>query len=252
MAKRPDELIGAWKAPAYASVDMRDVRVFYGNQVVLHNLNLRLEAGSSTALMGANGAGKSTALRVLSSLLTPHAGEVCVGDALTLQKHAKIIRPTIGLVAHEPMLYEDLSATENLTLWAKLYDLQDARVEDWLDVVQLAHVGERRVSGFSRGMKQRLALARALLHQPTLILLDEVLTGLDLASRHMVWDTLAALRHAGRIIVMASHIFDHPAEAVTRGVVLRSGRVFVDGAASQGLLSLYQKGTATVVSRGQT
>lgn len=248
MAEPLRTLIEGWGAPAYTGVELRDVQLFYGRHVVLNALNLRFESGTSTALMGPNGAGKSTVLRILSTLLPVNQGEVVAGGELRYAKHRRLLRPTIGLVAHEPMLYEDLSARENLQLWADLYGLRDAPIDAWLDAVELSKVQTQLVGGFSRGMKQRLAVARALLHEPTLILFDEVLTGLDYASRNTLWVLLDALRSAGRIIVLATHVFDHPAASVSRGVVLRHGRVVVDAPSDESLMDLYMRGT----SRGRT
>ena len=243
MADAFDALMSDWAPAAYTSVELERVRVFYGRQPVLTDLNLRFDAGSTTALMGANGAGKSTILRALSTLLPVDAGDIVAGGTLSYRRHRELLRPTIGVVAHEPMLYGDLSARENLNLWCDLYGIRRDKVPQWLDAVSLGGTQERPVGTFSRGMKQRLAVARALLHAPTLVLFDEVLTGLDLASRQNIWSMLGALRRAGRIVVLATHVFEHPADAVSRGVVLRSGRIVVDAPSSEGLLSLYERGT---------
>lgn len=244
MAEPLRTLIEGWGSPAYQRVELDDVQLFYGRHVVLNALNLRFESGTSTALMGPNGAGKSTVLRILSTLLPVNQGDVIAGGELNYRAHRTLLRPTIGLVAHEPMLYEDLSARENLQLWADLYGLQDAPIDAWLNAVELRQVQTQLVGGFSRGMKQRLAVARAMLHEPTLILFDEVLTGLDYASRNTLWVLLESLRNAGRIIVLATHIFDHPAASVSRGVVLRHGRVVVDEPSDASLLELYMRGTS--------
>lgn len=244
MAEPLRTLIEGWGEPAYTRVELNDVQLFYGRHVVLNALTLRFESGTSTALMGPNGAGKSTVLRILSTLLPVNQGEVIAGGALNYREHRTLLRPTIGLVAHEPMLYEDLSARENLQLWADLYGLTNAPIDAWLDAVELRQVQTQLVGGFSRGMKQRLAVARAMLHEPTLILFDEVLTGLDYASRNTLWVLLDALRSAGRIIVLATHVFDHPAASVSRGVVLRNGRVVVDEPSDEALLELYMRGTS--------
>lgn len=244
MAESLHALIRQWSPPAYQSVELQNVQRFYGRHVVLHNLNLRFEAGTSTALMGPNGAGKSTVLRILSTLLPITDGHVIAGDALDYREHREILRPTIGLVAHEPMLYEDLSARENLQLWADLYALKTPHIEAWLRAVSLDRVQDQLVGGFSRGMKQRLAVVRAMLHEPTLILFDEVLTGLDYSSRKTLWELLRALREAQRMVVLATHVFDHPADAVCRGVVLRHGRVALDASASTPLVDLYTRGTS--------
>lgn len=243
MAEGFDELLSDWSAPAYRSVAMQRVRVFYERQPVLLDLNLRFEAGTATALMGSNGAGKSTILRVLSTLLPVESGDVLVGDTLSYRQHRALLRATIGVVAHEPMLYGDLSARENLDLWCDLYGKDRKLVEPWLQAMDLQSAGDRLVGTFSRGMKQRLAVARAMLHEPTLVLFDEVLTGLDLASRRTIWSLLEALRRAGRIVVLATHVFEHPESSVCRGVVLRNGRIVVDSPSSSGLLELYRRGT---------
>ena len=245
MTDRFDALMQEWAPPAYSSIALDRVRVFYGRQPVLLDLSVSFEKGTSTALMGANGAGKSTILRALSTLLPVDGGEIVAGGALRYREHRALLRPTIGMVAHAPMLYGDLSARENLNLWCDLYGLSRAQVLPWLEAVALADTGDRLVSGFSRGMKQRLAVARAMLHAPTLVLFDEVLTGLDLASRQNIWALLEALRRAGRIVILATHVFEHPERSVCRGVVLRNGRIVKDAPASEGLLELYRQGTAT-------
>ena len=153
-------------------------------------------------LLGANGAGKTTLLRVLATLLRPHGGEVRVLGA-RLPDEAWKVRGKIGYVAHEPLLYRSLSARENLEFNARLHDVPRARVGELLEQVGLARRGDDPVDELSRGMRQRAAVARALLHDPDLLLLDEPYTGLDARAL----DTLEPLigRASGRTRVIATH-----------------------------------------------
>lgn len=239
MQTHPSDLIGLWREPAFSDLAIKGLTVFFDGQPAVFRVSLNVSAGESLALMGPNGAGKSTLIRALSTLQPIDEGEIVVGGRLRVHEHRTLIRSTIGLVAHEPMLYAELSARENLRLWAELYGVERDVVEPWLEAVALQDALDRPVGAFSRGMKQRLAIARALIHQPTLVLFDEVLTGLDRASREVVWQVMETLRDAGRIVVAATHQFEHPGNAVSRGIVMRAGRVIADQSADMGLGDIY-------------
>ena len=177
-------------------------------------------------LLGHNGAGKSTLLAILATLLRPSGGEVRYGSA-TAQTGGAGIRARLGLLGHELQLYPELTAAENLRFFARLYGLRDAdrRVDEALALAHLDARADDPVSGFSRGMRQRLALERALLHDPRLLLLDEPFTGLDQASAVTLIARLRALAAGGRIIVLATHDLDLSEGLLTRAVILREGRV---------------------------
>ena len=189
----------------------------YGQRIALAGVSLTLPRGATLAVLGANGAGKSTLLRVLATLLRPHAGTVRVlGHALP--GDAWEVRARIGYLGHEALLYRDLSARENLTLHARLHRVDEARVGELLDAVGMAKRADDPVYTYSRGMVQRCAVARAVLHDPELVLLDEPRANLDPAASEIVEPLLA-----GRTRVLTSH---DPRDAETADMVLglRDGR----------------------------
>src|SRR3954452_25565497 len=189
----------------------------YGERVALAGVSLTLPAGSTLVVLGPNGAGKSTLLRVLATLLRPHSGTVRVlGDALPAD--AWKVRAKIGYLGHEPLLYRDLSARENLVLHARLHQVEGTRVGELLDAVGLTRRADDPLQTYSRGMVQRCAVARAVLHDPELVLLDEPRANLDPEAARIVEPLLA-----GRTRVMTSH---DPRDADTADAVLglRQGR----------------------------
>jgi len=196
----------------------------FGRAVVLRDVALQVAAGEVLALFGPNGAGKSTLLRLLARLMTPTSGTLMLFGE-TGQTSA--VRRRIGLVAHQSFLYPDLNARENLLFYAGMYDLVDApaRVDAWLERVALADVGTRPVRLFSRGMEQRLALARALLHEPDLVLLDEPWSGLDAAAADWLGALLVEQRQQGRTVIVATHDFERGLAVATRALIVHRGRL---------------------------
>jgi heme exporter protein A len=174
----------------------------YGVRAALEDVSLTLEAGRTLVVFGPNGAGKSTLLRVLATLLRPHAGTARVlGRALPGEDWA--VRGRIGLLTHEPLLYRDLSPRENLRFHARLHGVGPERVEEVLDAVQLGLRADDPLHTFSRGMVQRTAVARAVLHDPELLLLDEPRANLDPAAAALVEPLIGAA--SGRTRVVTSH-----------------------------------------------
>ncbi|MCW2989945.1 MAG: ccmA [Solirubrobacterales bacterium] len=181
------------------AIELEGLERRYGERIALAGVTLTLQAGQTLAVLGPNGAGKSTLLRVLATLLRPHGGSVKVlGEPLPGE--AWKVRGRIGYLGHEPLLYRDLSARENLTLHARLHKVAEARVGELLDAVGLARRADDPVHTFSRGMVQRCAVARAVLHDPELVLLDEPRANLDPTASEIVEPLLA-----GRTRVMTSH-----------------------------------------------
>ena len=160
------------------AVALREVRRAYGERVALAGVTLTLPRGATLAVFGANGAGKTTLLRVLATLLRPHGGEaVVLGRALP--REAWAVRGRVGLLAHEPLLYRDLTVRENLRFHARLHRVPPGRADELLDRVDLSARADDPVRTLSRGMTQRAAICRAVLHEPELLLLDEPLANLD-------------------------------------------------------------------------
>ncbi len=202
-----------------------DVTRQYGRRRALSHVKLTAAAGDVIALLGPNGAGKSTLLNILSSLLRPTSGVVRYGQ-VTVSDAGDALRGAIGFLGHELFLYSDLTARENLTFAARLYRLPSvaAVVERALERANLVDRAEDRVGGFSRGMRQRLALERALIHEPRLVLLDEPFTGLDDRSADALVDRITELGRAGSMVFAATHDFDYAARIATRAACVNRGQ----------------------------
>jgi heme exporter protein A len=218
-------------APAPPAVRVTQLVKTYDERPILRGLNFALPRGQYVALMGANGAGKSTLLNLLSLLTTPTSGNVELFGESGRQGGVQL-RRRIGVVAHQPMLYRDLSARENLMFFARLYGLErpQQRVNELLDRVRLADRANDLARTFSRGMVQRLAIARALVHDPQLILADEPFSGLDVPSSRMLEDLLASLHAENRTILLANHDVDQTLRLAQRLIILRRGQVALDDA----------------------
>ncbi len=209
----------------FTSLSFADVSRSYGRRWALSRVSLRCEAGQIVGILGPNGAGKSTLLAIAAGLLSPSAGRVHYGD-LDARPGAPL-RQCIGLVGHDLYLYPELTAAENLTFYARLHGISDvaARVDRALERAQLTARRDDQVLGFSRGMRQRLTLERALLHAPRLVLLDEPFTGLDDASALSLVARLEDLRASGRIVLIATHDLEIVDGLLTRAVMLREGKL---------------------------
>lgn len=201
----------------------------FGRRKALSQITLTCEAGEIVGLLGPNGAGKSTLLSVLATLAAPSSGRVEYGE-VTPDDCGADIRRRIGLLGHDLFLYPELTARENLAFFAALYGLADAAgaVSRALDAAGLSSRADDLVQGFSRGMRQRLALERALLHDPRLILLDEPFTGLDPTSAERLAAQVRALAAAGRAVVLVTHDLARAAALGGRALLLVRGRVAFD------------------------
>ncbi|MBN1824842.1 MAG: heme ABC exporter ATP-binding protein CcmA [Candidatus Eisenbacteria bacterium] len=205
-------------------------------------VDLELGAGETALLLGANGTGKTTLLRMIAGLLPPSEGEVRVGG-LSPRRDGAEARRRIGFLSHAPGLYPELTAAENLRFFARLYGAREhgARVAGLLEESGLAGWEEEPVRSFSRGMIQRLALARVFLHDPDLLLLDEPFTGLDRRGTEALADRLARRAAAGGTALLATHRIDAAARLGDRAVILRKRRpariVDLSGAGEEGRVS---------------
>jgi heme ABC exporter ATP-binding subunit CcmA len=190
----------------FTALRLVEVTRTFGRRRALHRVSLTADAGTITALLGHNGAGKSTLLSIAATLLRPTSGRVEYGEHDSATGGAAL-RARIGLLGHDLYLYSELTAAENLRFFAKVYSLDgiERRVDAALERAGLADRRDDIVAGFSRGMRQRLALERSLIHEPRLLLLDEPFTGLDEAARDALRERLRATREAGAIVVLTTH-----------------------------------------------
>jgi ABC-type multidrug transport system ATPase subunit len=210
----------------FTALSFTDVSRHYGRRRALDKVSLRCEAGEIVALLGPNGAGKSTLLAITATLLEPSSGTVHYGDHTARAGGARL-RGLIGLLGHDLYVYPELSAAENLRFFGKLYGLADVehRIDAALARAELVARRDEPVAGFSRGMRQRLALERALLHGPRLVLLDEPFTGLDDAATAALRSRLGGLRDAGCIVIVTTHELETIDGIVDRAVMLQRGRL---------------------------
>jgi ABC-type multidrug transport system ATPase subunit len=224
----------------FDSVQAVDVSRHFGRRRALANVSFTARSGDIVGLLGPNGAGKSTLITMLATLAAPSKGQILYGDR-SASALGPGLRTRIGLLAHDLYLYPELSARQNLTFFAELYGL-DARaiVDPALESAGLADRADDAVSNFSRGMRQRLALERSLLHAPRLVLFDEPFTGLDDRAVGIISDRLQRLAAAGSIVILATHDLDVADGLVTRVALIRSGRLLSDEPASPGLRTRYR------------
>jgi heme exporter protein A len=212
-----------------ARVAIENLSMAFETRRVLDKINLNIPPAQALCLCGINGAGKSTLLRIIAGLLHPTDGTVNV-DGLSVKKHPEATKAAIGVISHQSMLYPDLTVAENLLFTARLYGVpkRKERVQALLEDVKLAPYRHDRTAILSRGMLQRLAIARAIVHQPKILLADEPFTGLDLTSgRHLV-NILQNFTKAGGSVIMTTHEINFGLECCQRLVVLDKGRLIFD------------------------
>lgn len=207
-------------------IEVRKLTKRFGMKTVLRSLDFHVEPGEFVALLGPNGAGKTTFLRILASLSRPSMGEVKIAS-YRLPSQAAAVRRRLGVVSHLPLLYGDLTAEENLIFFGRMYTIANLnrRVSEVLELVGLSARRHDLVRTFSRGMQQRLAIGRAVLHDPEVILFDEPHTGLDQDASLMLDNVLRQVAAMGRTIVMTSHDLARSADLASRFDILSRGAI---------------------------
>lgn len=237
-------------------IEVQQVTKIYGLLPVLKSLDFTVTQGQFVALLGPNGSGKSTLLRLLSGLSKPTSGHISIGG-WEIPQEAMSVRAQIGLVSHKALLYDNLTAYENLDFFGKLYNIpieeRQQRIKALLEQVGLSRRSTSLVRTFSRGMQQRLSIARALLNQPHVLLFDEPYTGLDQDAGEML-DTLLKAAHAdNHTIIMSTHQLQRVPQLATRALILSRGKIAHDsdlaGMTASELIEIYTSITGAASTR---
>ena len=230
-------------------IEVRKLVKRFGMKTILNGLDLDVSPGEFVALLGPNGAGKTTFLRILASLSRPSLGEVRVAGHL-LPHEAAEVRARLGVVSHQPLLYADLTAEENLRFYGRMYGIPrlEQRVTEVLEMIGLDSRRRDLVRTFSRGMQQRLAIGRGVLHDPEVMLLDEPHTGLDQDASSMLDGVLRSVAAQGRTVVMTSHDLVRAEDLATRFDILSRGVIAASATRRQlsrsNLLTFYRQALA--------
>ena len=226
-----------------AALEVDRVSKYYGDFPALRDIQLSIEPGSTVALLGRNGAGKTTLLRIIAGLSKASEGSVRIQNA---DVREQTTRRRIGVLGHGISLYDELSATENLVLFANLYGLAEPEkaAGEWLERTGLGRVRDGLVREFSRGMRQRLAVARAFMHMPEVLLLDEPFTALDDRAIAVLQSLLAEAHAAGRTIILSTHQLREALEVATHVALIQRGQLAFSGERTQQMVDdtgwLYQ------------
>jgi lipooligosaccharide transport system ATP-binding protein len=210
----------------------RDLRKSYGGFDAVKGVDFEVFGGECFGFLGPNGAGKTTTMKMIYGAVIPTGGELAVAG-LDVYRNEREIKRRIGVVPQEDNLDDELEVRENLLIYGRYYDLPRKtvlqRTDELLDFVQLSDKVEARVEQLSGGMKRRLLIARALINDPEIVVLDEPTTGLDPQARHLVWDRLRALTAEGKTLVLTTHYMEEAARLCDRLVIMEGGRIIAGG-----------------------
>lgn len=210
-------------------IQVRNLVKSFGSKRALDGVSFSIEHGEYVALLGANGAGKTTLTRILATLSRPSSGEIFIAGH-SPKKEANLIRQKIGVMSHYSFLYDDLTAEENLLFYGRMYNVSDLKSKS-LSLLKQVDLYTRRydkVGTFSRGMQQRLSLARAILHDPPILLLDEPFAGLDINAAEMVKQLLDELIAKDKSVLLTVHDIDYAMQNARRLLMLKQGKLVVD------------------------
>jgi heme exporter protein A len=208
------------------AIDVRNLTKSFGNHLALDGIDLTVEPCETLAIFGPNGAGKTTLIKILASIMKPSAGEVFI-NGFDIKHNAEDVRSQIGIVSHQTFLYNNLTAYENLLFYSRMYDVADSkqRIYQVVSMVGMQLRMHDKISTLSRGMQQRLSIARCLIHKPLIILLDEPETGLDQQAISMLWGALKEDGVKKRTIVFTSHSLERGLNACDKLIILNKGKI---------------------------
>jgi ABC-2 type transport system ATP-binding protein len=214
------------------AIQIKDLHRYYDELHAVRGVSLDIEKGSIFSLLGPNGAGKSTTISVIAGLLKPSQGEVAImGHSVTEQ--AQQAKKFIGVVPQEIALYDDLSGRENLLFWGRMYDLGgqhlQTRVDEILELIELADRQKDKVEKYSGGMKRRLNIGVALLHEPEIVIMDEPTVGIDPQSRRKILDSVKALNHEGMTVLYTTHYMEEAQELSDEIAIMDQGEIIAQG-----------------------
>ena len=208
----------------------------FGKVKAVRGISFEVRDGEITGLLGPNGAGKTTTLRMLYSLLPPDQGEISI-DGLDPTKDAMAIKRTLGVVPDSRGLYTRMSARENIAYYGKLHGMSNkdinTRIQELVDTLDMADFIERRTEGFSQGQRVKVAIARAMVHKPQTVLLDEPSNGLDVMSTRALRRYILSLKNAGHSVILSTHIMQEVAALCDRIVIIANGQIAADGTAQE-------------------
>ena len=208
----------------------------FGNVKAVRGISLEVRDGEITGLLGPNGAGKTTTLRMLYSLLPPDEGEIRI-DGLDPTRDAMAIKQTLGVVPDSRGLYTRMSARENITYYGKLHGMSvkdiASRIDELVETLDMADFIERRTEGFSQGQRVKVAIARAMVHKPQTVLLDEPSNGLDVMSTRALRRYILSLKEAGHSVILSTHIMQEVAALCDRIIIIADGQIAADGSAQE-------------------
>lgn len=214
------------------ALDSQDIQKKFGHFTALGGVTIQIPRGEFVTLFGRNGAGKTTFLKIAATLMRPTHGSLFI-EGIDIRKEPEKARRHIGFLSHNTFVYRDLSAIENLRFFGRLYgaDISDERLMRLLERVGLRRRANDNVRAFSRGLQQRVGIARVLMHDPSLVLLDEPYTGLDAQAVAMLNEVLDEIVKAGRTVVLTTHDIEHGLRAATRAMIIDRGKVVLSASA---------------------
>lgn len=213
-------------------VEVQSLTKTFGKLTAVNRVNFRVRPGEVFGLLGENGAGKTTTLRMLATVLTPTSGTARVGD-FDLVREPEKVRRQIGVLSGEGGVYDRLTARENVRYFGRLHDVDDAtiarRTSELFDILEMNEYADRRAAKFSKGMKQKVSIARTLIHDPMVLLFDEPTAGLDVTSARVVTEIIRRCKEQGKVVIFSSHIMSEVEKLCDRVGIIHKGEIVAEG-----------------------